>query len=213
MSPRWIALLDVHRHVVAQVVEAEFVVGAVGDVGGVGLALVVGLHLREVDADREAEEAVELAHPLGVALRQVVVHRDDVHAVAGERVQVGRQRRHQRLALAGAHLGDLAVVQHHAADQLHVEVAHAERALARLAHHGEGLGQQLVERRALGVGACWNSPVLPRSAPSESFAIAGSSALIARTVARVLLEQPLIAAAEDFLGMLNRERKTCGKCP
>ena len=98
----------------------------------------------------EAEEAVDAPHPVGVALREVVVDRDDVHALAGERVQVARQRRHQRLAFAGAHLGDLAVVQRHAADQLHVEVAHAERALARLAHDGERLGQHLVERRALG---------------------------------------------------------------
>jgi hypothetical protein len=73
-----------------------------------------------------------------------------VHALAGQRVQVDRQRRGQRLALAGAHLGDLAVVQHHAADQLHVEVAHAEHALAGLAHHGEGFGQQVVERLARG---------------------------------------------------------------
>jgi hypothetical protein len=62
-------------------------------------------------------------------LREVVVDRDDVHALAGQRVQVGGQRRDQRLALAGLHLGDLAVVQHHAAEQLHVEVAHAQRAL------------------------------------------------------------------------------------
>ena len=55
--------------------------------------------------------------------------------------EVDRQGRHQRLALAGAHLGDLAVVERHAADQLDVEVAHLQRALARLAHRGEGLGQ------------------------------------------------------------------------
>jgi hypothetical protein len=55
-------------HVVAQVVEAELVVGAVGDVGGVGGLLLLVRHLRQVDADRHAEEAVELAHPLGVAL-------------------------------------------------------------------------------------------------------------------------------------------------
>ena len=35
------AILDVELHVVAQVVEAEFVVGAVGDVGGVGGAALV----------------------------------------------------------------------------------------------------------------------------------------------------------------------------
>jgi len=40
-------------------------------------------------------------HPLGVALGQVVVHRDHVHAVAGQRIQVAREGRDQRLALAG----------------------------------------------------------------------------------------------------------------
>ncbi len=40
------AVLEAHGHVVAQVVEAELVVGAVGDVGVVGGAPLVGRHLR-----------------------------------------------------------------------------------------------------------------------------------------------------------------------
>jgi hypothetical protein len=71
-----------------------------------------------------------------------------VHALAGQRVQVRRQRRDERLALAGAHLGDVAAVQHHAADHLHVEVTHLEDASAGLAHDRERLGQDLVERLA-----------------------------------------------------------------
>jgi hypothetical protein len=58
---------------------------------------------------------------------------------------------HQGLALAGLHFGDLGVVEHHAADQLDVEVAHAQHPLARLPHHREGLGQQLIEQ---GLAAC-----------------------------------------------------------
>jgi hypothetical protein len=34
---------------------------------------------------------------------------------------------------------------HHAADQLHVEMAHIEHAAARLAHHSEGFDEHLVE--------------------------------------------------------------------
>ena len=100
------------------------------------------------DADRQAEEAVDLPHPLGVAAGQVVVDGDDVHALAGERVEVDRQRRDQGLAFAGPHLGDGALVQHHAADELHVEMALAERALRRLAHGGEGRDQDVVEALA-----------------------------------------------------------------
>ena len=96
----------------------------------------------------EPEEGMDAPHPVGVALGQVVVDRDHVHALAAQRVQVGGERRHQGLAFAGLHLGDLAGVQHHAADQLHVEVAHAQHALARLAADGERLGQQGVEALA-----------------------------------------------------------------
>src|SRR3712207_8465754 len=53
-------------------------------------------------------------------------------AAAVQRVQDDRERAGERLALAGAHLGDRAVVQDHAADHLHVEVPHAHRALAGL---------------------------------------------------------------------------------
>ena len=45
------ALLDGVGHVVAQVVEAELVVGAVGDVGGVGDAALVRSHLGQDHPD------------------------------------------------------------------------------------------------------------------------------------------------------------------
>jgi hypothetical protein len=93
-------------HVVAQVVEAEFVVGRVGDVaviGGLALFVIDSVHDH---ADGQAEEIVQLAHPLGVALGQIVVDGHDMDAAAGERVQIDRQRRDQRLALARLHLRD-----------------------------------------------------------------------------------------------------------
>ena len=142
-------LLQALGHVVAQIVEAELGVGAVGDVGGVGGALLLeGLHVLQ-HPDGDAEHVVDRLHPHRVAAGQVVVDGDDVHAAAGQRVEHHRERRGQRLALAGLHLGDAAVVQHHAADQLDVEVAHAHRALARLAHQREALVEQIVERLAV----------------------------------------------------------------
>ena len=136
-------------HVVAQVVEAELVVRAVGDVGGVGDLAFRVVQIVLNDADRHAEEAVDPPHPLGVAAGQVVVDGDDVDPLAGEGIEIGGEGRDQRLAFAGLHLRDLAAVQHHAADQLHVEVPHVQRAAAGLADDGEGLGQQVVERLSL----------------------------------------------------------------
>ena len=139
-------------HIVAQIVEAELVIGAVGDVGGVSLVALLVVEAMHDDADAHAEETVDLAHPLGVAAGEVVVDGDDVHALAGERVEIGGESRDQRLAFAGAHFRDGALVQHEAADQLDVEMALLEGALGGFAHGGESGGCEIVERLSGGEG-------------------------------------------------------------
>ena len=136
---------ELELHVVAEVVEAELVVGAVGDVGGVGFAALLVGEVMHDDADGEAEEAVDLTHPLGVALGEVVVDGHDVDAAAGEGVQVGGEGGDEGLAFAGLHLGNLALVEDGAADELDVKVAHADGAAAGLADDGEGFGHEGVE--------------------------------------------------------------------
>ena len=154
---------ELRDHVVAEVVEAELVVRAVGDVGRVGLATghrpevdealvvrrVAGLeHVRGVVGDHphaQAEEVVDGTHPLRVAPGEVVVHRDEVDAAAGHRVQGSRERRHEGLAFARLHLRDPALVEDGAAHQLDVEVGHPERPAHRLAGHREHVGEDLVE--------------------------------------------------------------------
>ena len=62
MAKRTAALdqvLGEHGHVVAQVVEAELVVGAVGDVGVVGRPALLRLHGGQDHPDLQAEEAVD----------------------------------------------------------------------------------------------------------------------------------------------------------
>ena len=104
------------------------------------------------------EELVDRAHPLAVARRQVIVHRDDVDAAPGQGVEIDRQRGDQRLAFAGGHFGDPARVQGIAADELHVERDHlpqqrmladddlrAAEPPAGVLDHGKGLGQDLIQ--------------------------------------------------------------------
>ena len=93
---------------------------------------------------------MQTPHPLGVATGQIIVDRDDMYAISRERIEVGRQRGDQCFAFASAHFGDLTVVQHHPADHLHVEMAHAQRPLAGFADNSEGFGQQGFERFPLG---------------------------------------------------------------
>ena len=136
---------ELELHVVAEVVEAELVVGAVGDVGAVGSAALGVVEVVDDDTDRQAEEAVDLAHPFGVALGQIVVDGDDVDAAAGEGVEIAGKRGDEGFTFAGLHLGDLAGVEDDAADELDVEVTHVDGAAAGFADYGEGLGKDGVE--------------------------------------------------------------------
>ncbi len=171
-------------HVVAQIVEPEFVVGAVGDVGGVLGAADIRRQVVDDAADFEAEEPVDLPHPLAVALGEIVVDGDDVDTATGERIEVDWQRRDQGLAFTRLHFRDLAVVQHHAADQLDIEVALAKSTLGGLAHGGEGFDQQVVEVWCRRRSAAFSFSVCAFNSASRSFSISGSIALMAATRAR-----------------------------
>ena len=190
-------VFDFIDHVVAQVVKAVLVVRAVGDVGVVGGLLFFARHVRQVDADAQAEEVVQAPHPARITAGQVVVDGDHMHALAAQRVQIDRQRGRQRLAFAGAHFGNFAVVQRHAAEHLHVEVTHLHHALAAFPNHRKRLGQQRVQRFALG------NPVF------ELLGF-GAQLLVVQLLERgferidlgdgfaVSLEQPVVAAAENL---------------
>ena len=124
------------RHVVAQVVEAELVVGPVRNVRCVGSATFVFLHVRHDAADFKTEESVHATHPLRVTLGEVVVHRDDVDAVASDRIQVSRQRGDESLSFTGAHLSDVAEVHRSTTHDLDVVVALAQYATRCLTDGG-----------------------------------------------------------------------------
>ena len=190
------AVLETEREVVAQIIEAELVVRAVGDVGGVGEALLF-LRLVALDhADREAQETVDRAHPVGIALREILVDGHDVHAAAGECIEVRGKGCDQRLALARAHLGDLALMQRDAADQLHVEMPHLDGAPSRFANERERLRQEriqvLIARVALlelgGLGA---QRIVGQGGEVGVVGVRGGDE------GPVALQQPLVAAAEN----------------
>ena len=142
-------LLRREGHVVAQVVEAELVVRAVGDVGGVLLAALRRGHPGLDHAGGQAQGAEDTAHQVALVAGEIVVDRHDVHALAGERVEIGGEGRDEGLALTGLHLGDAAAVQGGAAHDLHVVGALAEGAVRGLAHGRERLDLDVVEGLAV----------------------------------------------------------------
>ena len=142
------AVFEVLDHVVAEVVKAEFVVGAVGDVGGVGGTPLGRGEIVVDDADFHPEGLEDRAHPVTVASGEVVVDGDDVDAPAGERVEIGGQRGGIGLAFAGLHLGDVAAMEDDTAHDLDVELAVADGTHGGFADGGKGLGQEIFKRFA-----------------------------------------------------------------
>ena len=140
----------ISHHVVAQIVEAELVVGAVGNVGIISFPAGIAIHALHDQAHRQAQPAVKLAHPLAVALGKVIVDGDDVDTLAGQCIQIGGQRCHKGLAFTGLHLGDVAPVQGDAAGDLHREMLHAQHTPCGLAADSEGIGQNIIQRFAIG---------------------------------------------------------------
>ena len=69
-------------------------------------------------------ELVQRTHPFGVALGQVVVYGNQVHAKTGQRIEVDGQGGNEGLALACGHFCDAAQVKNRATDQLHFVVHH-----------------------------------------------------------------------------------------
>jgi hypothetical protein len=72
-----------------------------------------------------------------------------MHALTQQRVQVQRQRGHQRLALTRLHLGDAPLMQHDSANQLYIEVPHVQRASRGFTARGERFRQNIVQRLAV----------------------------------------------------------------
>ena len=66
-------------------------------------------------------------------------------APSGQGVEIRRQGCHERFAFARPHLGNLPLVQHDAADQLHVEVAHPRGAHTGLANNRKGFRKDFIK--------------------------------------------------------------------
>ena len=112
-------------HIVTQIVETEFVVRTESNVGIVSPAAFFRIWFVLVDAiHAKSVEHVQRPHPFGVALGQIIVHGNHVHAIAGKCVQEYRERGHEGFSFTGRHFGDVAFMQGHAAYELHVVVYH-----------------------------------------------------------------------------------------
>ena len=63
-------LLGIKFHVVAQIVEAELIVRAIGDITGIGSLTLLIIHVMNDGTCCQPEEGVNLPHPFGVTARR-----------------------------------------------------------------------------------------------------------------------------------------------
>ena len=78
----------INDHVVSKIIEPKLIVCAVRYVAVVRRASLVRFEFSYNASYREAQKAMYFAHPLGVALGKVIVHRNNVYAVSVERVKI-----------------------------------------------------------------------------------------------------------------------------
>ena len=138
-------LVLVDCHVVAQVIKAQLIVRDIGDVRIVRLAALLGRHAVQHHAAGKAHEAENLSHLLRITFGQIIVDRNNMYALAVQRVQIRRERRHQRFALAGAHLRDASLMQNDAADDLYMEGFHTQHAPVALADGRKSFRKQVIQ--------------------------------------------------------------------
>ncbi len=144
LKPPLHKLFLVDHHVIPQVVEPQLIIRDIGNIAVIRFPPLVAVHAIEHHTDRKPQKLMDLSHPLCVTLRQVVVDRHDMDALACQRVQIGGERRYQRLPLPGLHLSDAPLMQDNAADKLYMEMPHAKRAHRSLPDHRIRLRQDIV---------------------------------------------------------------------
>jgi len=106
----------------------------------------------------ETEKFIDRAHPFRVARGEIIIHRHNVDAATGERIQINRHGADERFAFAGGHFRNVSGMQRVAADELHVERHHfpangmfadnhvlSAQAPAGVFDHGERLRQNLLQ--------------------------------------------------------------------
>ena len=112
-------------HVIAEIIETEFVVGTVNNIGIVGIAPGIAVGFVFVDAIHpQAEELEQRSVPFTIPAGQVIVHRNDVNPFTRQGIEVGRECTHEGFTFTRCHLGDLAGMQYITTDQLHIIVHH-----------------------------------------------------------------------------------------
>lgn len=142
---------------VAQIVEHEFLRGAVGHVARVGVAPHLPFKVLRDGSDRQPEHPVHRLEPLRVPCDQIVVRGDHMDRNPGQRSARCRESHGKGLALSGGHLCKAALQNDARRCELGVERMHLDRPLEDDAEQPQRRGHGL-RREALALQREANGP-------------------------------------------------------
>ena len=124
------AVLGCHCHIVTKVVETELAVGTKGDVAVVGRTTFLAVGLSLVDTSHaQAVEHIERTHPFRVTFSKVVVDGNHMYTTSCQGIEEHWQGGNESLTLTSCHLGNLALMEHRATNELNIVVYHVPRHL------------------------------------------------------------------------------------
>ena len=136
-------------HVIAEIIKAQLVVRGIGHIAFIRGAFVFFGHARDRGTGGQPQRGKDLAHPVGVPLHEVFVHRHHMHALAGQRIQIGGQRGGQGFTFTGFLLGYIALMQENRGHQLRVKGAQTQGPACAFTAVCKGFRQQVFKAFAI----------------------------------------------------------------
>ena len=142
-------LLLVLHHIVTQVVEAHFVVCAVGDICGIGFFSLCIFFFVNYKTYGETHETVNLAHPFAVTACKIIIDGNDMNTFARKTVEICGKGCNESFTFTRSHFGNSSLMKNDTADNLHGEMLHAEHAPRCLAAGGKCFGENIIKSFAV----------------------------------------------------------------
>ena len=132
-------VLFVDDHIVTQIIESEFVVGAICNITRISFPTLVVCQTVENTSNCQTEETQNLSHFIGLCFCQVVIDRYNVNALSGQRIQISCNTCNQSFTFTGLHFGNTPLMQDNCTNDLYRERFFSKDTVSRFTNRRQSL--------------------------------------------------------------------------
>ena len=75
-------LFLIDNHVIPQIIKSKFIICDICNITVIGITSLVIAHIIKHNADCQSKKFMDLSHPLGVTLCQVIIYRNDTDTLS-----------------------------------------------------------------------------------------------------------------------------------